>query len=57
MGRAVASDSISRLGNVTYQEDVALSEIVGSFPTKVDSGRASELGAPPTPTVDSLVRE
>lgn len=31
--------------------------IVGSFPTKLDSGRALVLGAPPSPTVDDLVRE
>ena len=57
MTRVVMLESISSLGKVLYEEDVGLSTIVGSFPTKVDSGRALAMGAPPTPSVDDLVRE
>ena len=57
MARVVMLESISSLGKVLYEEDIGLSTIVGSFPTKVDSGRALAMGAPPTPSVDDLVRE
>lgn len=57
MKRVVSSESVSMLGNVVYEEDKKLSSIVGSFPTKVDSTRALKLGAPPTPTIDDMIRE
>ena len=55
--RVLTRGSGSRLGRVSYDVDETISGIVGSFPTKVDSRRALALGAPPTPTVDDLVRE
>lgn len=57
MKRVVSLESVSMLGNVVYEEDKKLSSIVGSFPTKVDSTRALKLGAPPTPTIDDMIRE
>ena len=47
----------SALGRVVYEEDANLSSVVGSFPTKVDSGRAIALGAPLTPSVEDMIRE
>ena len=55
--RVVSPDSISKLGNVVYEEDERLSSIVGSFPTRVNSERALALGAPPTPSIDDMIRE
>ena len=55
--RAVSPDSAARLGRVVYEEEARLIAIVGSSPTKVDSGRALALGAPPTPTIDGMIRE
>ncbi|KAL9183427.1 hypothetical protein ACHAXT_004283 [Thalassiosira profunda] len=57
MKRVVTPDSASKLGKVTYEEDERLSSIVGSFPTKVDSKRALALGAPPTPSIEDMIRE
>ncbi|KAL7533867.1 hypothetical protein ACHAXR_005498 [Thalassiosira sp. AJA248-18] len=57
MKRVLSPDSVSKLGKVVYDEDERLSSIVGSFPTKVDSKRALALGAPPTPSIDDMVRE
>eukprot|EP00584_Thalassiosira_punctigera_P007818 CAMPEP_0172533194 /NCGR_PEP_ID=MMETSP1067-20121228/5981_1 /TAXON_ID=265564 ORGANISM="Thalassiosira punctigera, Strain Tpunct2005C2" /NCGR_SAMPLE_ID=MMETSP1067 /ASSEMBLY_ACC=CAM_ASM_000444 /LENGTH=661 /DNA_ID=CAMNT_0013317809 /DNA_START=74 /DNA_END=2059 /DNA_ORIENTATION=- len=57
MKRVVSPTSASKLGKVVYEEDERLSSIVGSFPTKVDSKRALALGAPPTPSMDDMIRE
>jgi NAD(P)-dependent dehydrogenase (short-subunit alcohol dehydrogenase family) len=57
MKRVVSSDSVSKLGKVVYEEDEALSSIVASFPTKVDSKRALLLGALPPPSIDDIIRE
>lgn len=57
MASLVEPDSASRLGRVAYDVDEALSGIVGSFPTKVNSGRALALGAPPAPAVEVMIRE
>jgi len=57
MKRLVKRESVGKLGKVIYKEDKKLSEIVGSFPTKVDSARALKLGAPETPEIDDLIRE
>ncbi|KAL7462017.1 hypothetical protein ACHAXS_002416 [Conticribra weissflogii] len=57
MKKLVKSEAVDKLGKVIYKEDEKLSEIVGSFPTKVDSDRALKLGAPETPEIDDLIRE
>ncbi|EJK58364.1 hypothetical protein THAOC_21521 [Thalassiosira oceanica] len=57
MRNVVEPDSAARLGRIVYEEDETLSSVVGSFPTKVDSGRAVALGAPPTPSVEDMIRE
>ena len=57
MKRVVTPESISKLGQVIYEEDERLSSIVGSFPTKVDSKRSIELGAPLVPEIDEIIRE
>ncbi|KAL7530291.1 hypothetical protein ACHAWF_003322, partial [Thalassiosira exigua] len=55
--KAVTTESISKLGKVIYEEDEALSAVVGSFPTKVDAARALKLGAPPAPSIEEAIRE
>jgi NAD(P)-dependent dehydrogenase (short-subunit alcohol dehydrogenase family) len=45
------------LGKISYKVDEHLSAVVGSFPTKIDAHRAIELGIPPPPTAEMLVRE
>ena len=46
MKKVVTNEARRCLGKVVYQEDQQLSNIVASFPTKVDSRRALALGAP-----------
>lgn len=57
MKRVISPESVSKLGKVVYEEDERLSSIVGSFPTSVDSKRSLALGAPPTPSIDEMIRE
>jgi NAD(P)-dependent dehydrogenase (short-subunit alcohol dehydrogenase family) len=57
MKQVVTPESISKLGNIIYEEDERLSSIVGSFPTKVDSKRSIALGAPEVPAIDDIIRE
>ena len=45
------------LGSISYTVDERLSEVVGSFPTKIDADRAIRLGVPAPPTAEELVRE
>lgn len=55
--KVVSSDCHDKLGKITYQVDDKLSAVVGSFPTKVDAQRAHQLGIPPAPSAEILVRE
>lgn len=55
--KVVSPDSHGKLGKITYQVDEKLSAVVGSFPTKVDAQRAQQLGIPPAPSAETLVRE
>lgn len=57
MKKVVTIEARRCLGKVVYQEDQQLSNIVASFPTKVDSRRALALGAPPTPEIEDIIRE
>jgi len=45
------------LGKITYDVDQKLSDIVGSFPTKIDAKRALALGIPPSPDAATMARE
>ena len=55
--QVVASSSHSKLGKITYKVDDHLSALVGSFPTKIDAYRALQLGIPPAPSAQAIVRE
>ena len=57
MRRVVAPESLPNLGKIFYEEDEFLSSVVGGFPTRIDASRALELGAPPTPDLENLIRE
>lgn len=46
-----------KLGKIRYEVDQKLSDIVGSFPTKIDARRALNLGIPPAPDAATMVRE
>ena len=46
-----------KLGKVSYATNEFLSQVVGGFPTRIDASRALALGAPPTPDLETLVRE
>jgi NAD(P)-dependent dehydrogenase (short-subunit alcohol dehydrogenase family) len=53
----VTAESRSKLGKITYQADQFLSDVVGSFPTKIDAERAMKLGILAAPNAETLVRE
>eukprot|EP00978_Attheya_sp_CCMP212_P021060 scaffold61089_cov59-Attheya_sp.AAC.7 len=53
----VSPDSHSKLGKIQYKVDDFLSNVVGGFPTKIDAHRAIQLGIPPAPSAETLVRE
>jgi hypothetical protein len=53
----VTAESRSKLGKITYTADPFLSDVVGSFPTKIDAERAMKLGIPAAPNAEALVRE
>lgn len=55
--KVVTEDTQDKLGKITYEVDENLSAVVGSFPTKIDASRALELGIPPAPGAEQLVRE
>ena len=55
--KVVTLDTQDKLGKITYKVDETLSAVVGSFPTKIDASRALELGIPPAPTAEELVRQ
>lgn len=55
--KIVTPETQDKLGKITYEVDERLSAIVGSFPTKVEAGRALKLGIPPAPDAETLVRE
>ena len=44
------------LGEVKYEADAFLSDVVGGFPTKIDATRALQIGCLPAPTAEELVR-
>jgi len=46
-----------KLGSITYEVDATLSDIVGSFPTKINADRAQALGIPPAPSPAAIVVE
>ena len=47
----------AKLGKITYEIDQKLSEIVASFPTKIDARRALQLGIPPAPDAAAMARQ
>jgi len=54
----VEPDCVEALGRVTYDEvDPFLSDVVGSFPTKIDASRAARMGIGPAPTASELVMD
>jgi len=53
----VDKNSKGKLGNIKYEVNDFLSNVIGGFPTMIDSKRALDLGAPPTPDVETLIRE
>ena len=53
----VAPESRAHLGKVSFQANDQLSAAVGSFPTKVDSGRARALGLQADLDAASMVRQ
>jgi len=55
--RVVDPSSHGALGRVRYEVDQKLSDIVSSFPTKIDAARALEIGCLPAPTAEDLVRD
>lgn len=55
--KVVTPDSQAKLGAITYEVDEFLSNVVGGFPTKIDASRALQLGVPPAPDAETLVRE
>uniref|UniRef100_A0A7S4HM38 NAD-dependent epimerase/dehydratase domain-containing protein n=1 Tax=Odontella aurita TaxID=265563 RepID=A0A7S4HM38_9STRA len=54
---AVSPLSRKLLGRVEYTVDEFLSGVVGGFPTRIDAGRARELGVGPPPTPEDIVRD
>ena len=50
-------ESHQKFGNIRYEVDQNLSDIVGSFPTKIDARRALELGIPPAPDAATMARD
>ena len=50
-------ESHESFGKISYEVDQNLSDIVGSFPTKIDARRALELGIPPAPDAATIARE
>ena len=57
LDKVVTKDTHDKLGKITYDVDENLSAVVGSFPTNIDASRAHELGIPPAPDAEQLVRE
>jgi len=58
LNNVVKDDDRSLLGRIDYDDvDERLSEIVGSFPIKVNASRALQLGIPEAPTAEQLIRE
>jgi NAD(P)-dependent dehydrogenase (short-subunit alcohol dehydrogenase family) len=55
--KVVSPSSHSKLGTIRYEVDQRLSDVVGSFPTKIDASRAIALGIPVAPNAETLVRE
>ena len=54
----VEPSCVGLLGKVDYDGfDPFLSEVVGSFPTKIDASRATKMGIGPAPTAEGLVRD
>ena len=55
--KVVDPTSHVKLGNIKYEVDEFLSNVVGGFPTKIDAARALEIGCLPAPTAEDLVRD
>jgi NAD(P)-dependent dehydrogenase (short-subunit alcohol dehydrogenase family) len=55
--KVVTAESRSKLGAIKYEADQFLSDVVGSFPTKIDAKRAIALGIPSAPDAETLIRD
>lgn len=57
MLQVIQPEAHAKLGKITYDVDQKLSDIVGSFPTKIDASRALKLGIRPAPDAATMARE
>lgn len=55
--KVVTPATKEKLGKISFEVDEFLSNVVGGFPTKIDASRALQLGVPPAPNAETLVRE